>query len=133
MNSRHAGPHASAVGRTVPQDPALTLSGAPGGWGRPVPGELRVGAMVGRRGNRLAANVLEAAVVVEVSDGEDARGFDSGRFALPVDLSCGGERPAADPRKVRGFPARPLEETADGSGNREMVQPGQGLRFYRPR
>src|SRR5215469_12647136 len=43
MNSRHAGPHASAVGRTVPQDPALTLSGAPGGWGRPVPGSCGSG------------------------------------------------------------------------------------------
>jgi hypothetical protein len=39
---------------------------------------------VGRRGNRLAAKVLEVAVVVEVSDREDARGFDSGRFALLV-------------------------------------------------
>jgi hypothetical protein len=43
---------------------------------------------------------------------EDARGFDSGRFALLVDFSFGGERPAADPRKVRGFPARPSKETA---------------------
>jgi hypothetical protein len=29
--------------------------------------------------------MLEVAVVVEVSDREDARGFDSGRFALLVD------------------------------------------------
>jgi hypothetical protein len=42
--------------------------------------------MVGGRGNRLAANVLEPGVVVEVSDGEDARGFDSGRSALLVDF-----------------------------------------------
>jgi hypothetical protein len=34
-----------------------------------------------------AANVLEVVVVVvEVSDREDARGFDSGRFALLVDF-----------------------------------------------
>jgi hypothetical protein len=32
-------------------------------------------------------NVLEIRVVVEVSDREDARGFDSGRFALLEDLS----------------------------------------------
>jgi hypothetical protein len=30
--------------------------------------------------------VLVVAVVVEVSDGEDARGFDSGRFALLADF-----------------------------------------------
>jgi hypothetical protein len=77
--------------------------------------------------------MLEVAVVVEVSDREYVRGFDSGRFALLVDFSSGGERPAADPRKVRGSPARPAKETADGSGNREVVQLGQGLRFYRPR
>jgi hypothetical protein len=43
-------------------------------------------AKVGRCGNRTAANVLEVAVVVEVGDREDARGFDSGRFALLVDF-----------------------------------------------
>ena len=42
--------------------------------------------MGARRGNRLAANVLEVTVVVEVSDREDARGFDSGRFALLADF-----------------------------------------------
>jgi hypothetical protein len=61
----------------------MTWSGAlgvgPGG-----PERLRIGAKACRRGNRLAANVLEIAVVVEVSDREDARGFDSGRFALLV-------------------------------------------------
>src|SRR5262249_53724356 len=87
--------------------PALSWPGAlVGGPARP---DRLIEAMVGGRGNRLTANALEAAVVVvEVSDREDARGFDSGRFALLVDLSCGGERPAADPRKVRGSPARPL-------------------------
>jgi hypothetical protein len=64
-------------------------------------------AKVGQCGNRLPANVLEVVVVVvEVSDREDARGFDSGRFVQLVDSSFGGERPAADPREVRGFPAR---------------------------
>src|SRR5215471_20231155 len=53
--------------------------------GRPVRGDCGPGAKVGGRGNRLAANVLEVVVVVEVSDREDARGFDSGRFALLVD------------------------------------------------
>jgi hypothetical protein len=32
--------------------------------------------------NILNVNVLEISVVVEVSDREDARGFDSGRFVL---------------------------------------------------
>jgi len=43
-------------------------------------------AKAGRSRNTLAVNVLEMNVVVEVSDREDARGFDSGRFALLVDL-----------------------------------------------
>ena len=41
---------------------------------------------MGRSWNTLALNVLEICVVVEVSDREDARGFDSGRFALLEDL-----------------------------------------------
>jgi hypothetical protein len=41
---------------------------------------------VGPSWNTLALNVLEICVVVEVSDREDARGFDSGRFALLEDL-----------------------------------------------
>src|SRR5215472_9477696 len=71
--------------------PALTWSGALGGWAGPSRRDCGSGRRLGRRGNRLVANVLAVAVVVEVSDREDARGFDSGRFALLADFSCGGE------------------------------------------
>jgi hypothetical protein len=54
------------------------------GAGRP--GEIADRAKVGRSRNILTVNALETNVVVEVSDREDARGFDSGRFALLVGI-----------------------------------------------
>jgi hypothetical protein len=59
------------------------------------PGEIADRAKAGRIRNTLAVNVLEMNVVVEVSDREDARGFDIGRFVSLVDLFFGGELPAA--------------------------------------
>src|SRR6266566_9097455 len=105
---------------------ALTWSWAPGGGGRP--GEIADRGEVGRSWNTLALNVLEICVVVEVSDREDARGFDSGRFALLEDLFppvVSGQQRSTQGAWALGSSQK---ETADGSGNREMVQPGQGLR-----
>jgi hypothetical protein len=68
-------------------------------------------------GNRLAAEALEVTVVVEVSDREDARGFDSGRFAFLVDLfppAVNGQQliraRCADPRLVLEGDSRWLRE-----------------------
>jgi hypothetical protein len=43
---------------------------------------------------------------------EDARGFDSGRFALLVDFPPVASGQQLIRAKVRGFPARPSKETA---------------------
>jgi hypothetical protein len=55
-----------------------------GGWADPA--RPRIGAKAGRGRNILTANVLEISVAVEVSDREEARGFDNGRFVSLVDL-----------------------------------------------
>src|SRR5215469_1211756 len=114
MNSRHAGPHASAVGRTVPQDPALTLSGAPGGWGRPVPGSCGSGRWWAGAGIDWPRTCLRLLLLSKSAMVKTPAVLTVGVSLCLWIFSCGGERPAADPRKVRGFPARPSKETADG-------------------
>jgi hypothetical protein len=79
--------------------------------------EIADRAKAGRSRNTLAVNVLEMNVVVEVSDREGARGFDSGRFALLVDLfppAVNGQQliraRCADPRLVLEGDSRWLRE-----------------------
>src|SRR5215468_4361746 len=87
--------------------------------------------MLGGSGISRPPGTLGALAVVEVCDRCGARSF--WQWAL---------------RRLRGFLVRratqlirviawvfssSLEETANGSRNREVVQPGQGVRFHRPR
>jgi CspA family cold shock protein len=76
--------------------------------------------------------VLEAAVVVEVSDREDARGFDSGRFALLVDFppAASGQQliraRCADPRLV------PRRRQQMAQGTVKWFNPDKGYGFIAP-
>jgi len=77
-------------------------------------------------------NVLEVAVVVEVSDREDARGFDSGRFALLVDFppAVSGQQliraRCADSRLV------PRRRQQMAQGTVKWFNPDKGYGFIAP-
>jgi CspA family cold shock protein len=60
------------------------------------------------------------------------RRFDSGRFRFACRFSSGGERPAADPRKVRGSQARPLKEKQMAQGTVKWFNPDKGYGFIAP-